>query len=146
MVKRGGCLDGQGPPFGDPERGKEGAVQGGLQWALDVRFAVYLQPVHGVGTMAGAGGTRGKKGGHGVAAVDRRTLARRAQCRRRPSPAATQWRRENRVQRKERSVGGLTQVQLDRGGALVDGGGPRVGTPGRPCRGALVRGRLGGRV
>jgi hypothetical protein len=44
---------------------------------LDVRVVVYLSPVHGVGAMAWAGGTRGEKGGHGAAVVDRRTMTRR---------------------------------------------------------------------
>jgi hypothetical protein len=85
---------------------------------MNVRVTVYLPLVHGVGAMAGAGDAEGKKGGHGVAAVDQRTTARR---RRRPSPVTAQWRRENGGQGEKKDQAAMADHGRERRGSLAVG-------------------------
>jgi hypothetical protein len=63
-------------------------------------------------------------------------------CRRRPSPAVAQRRRENGGERRS-SVGGLTLSGARLGWALVGGGGPRTGIARQAHCGAPGHGRLG---
>jgi hypothetical protein len=100
-------------------------------------------PVLGGGTMARAGGFvrgEGNMGGGGWPENPGTTV----QCRRRPSLADAQRRRENGEREKKVQPTVLPRVELDRGGALVGGGGPWARTLGWTRRGALGRVRLGG--
>lgn len=133
-----------GPPIGDPRRGKRGGARR-LMVGRGCQGHRLPLPVHGGGTMARAGGFvrgEGNVGGGGWPENPGTTV----QCSRRPSLAATQQRRENGEREKKVRLTVLPQVELDRGGALVSGGGPWARIVGWTRRGALGRVRLGGHM